>query len=432
MAPTHRVRRRAVLRGLAAAAALPMLGSRSAVAQAPLKLTFGWPFANGAQGMEELAKRFSEEKKSIQVEVQVIPQAQVIPRLTTAFTGGQAPDCMGMSDAWLAQFVGGGWLENLEPRVKAQGFDNEIVPASMAMARMIRGQAHYVGFIVEPYALYYNRRMFSEAGIAAPPRDVDEFRAVAMKLTDRAKNRYGYYALGGSGWQFQQWSTWMLNHGGLGVNNTMYDAQGRCVLNGPRHVQGLEKWLSLYQQDKVSPPASATTGFQDQTNAFNANQVGMVMGWGAYLTTLPAALGEDNVGVAMTPAGPAGQFFFYGGNGFAINAASKNKDAAWEFIRYLLRFEHNARWNQQYGAIPAVQAAWSADWLKAPKYQAPMAMLRRTEALVNNPRYLPGYGSFQTQFAPEQIQKTLLGRQSAQEHAKVVADALNELRIKGG
>jgi len=45
---------------------------------------------------------------------------------------------------------------------------------------------------------------------------------------------------------------------------------------------------------------------------------------------------------------------------------------------------------------------------------------------------LPGYGSFQIQFASEQIQKTLLGRQSAQEHAKVVADALNELRIKAG
>ena len=433
MAQSHRTRRRFVLRGLAAAAALPLVASTPSRAQpGPLKITFGWPFANGAQGMEELAKRFSEERKTIEVEVQVIPQAQVIPRLTTAFTGGQAPDCMGMSDAWLAQFVKAGWLDNLETQVRASGLDSQIVPASMAIARMVNNQAHYVGFIVEPYALYYNKRLFADAGVAAPPRDVDEFRNVALKLTDRAKNRFGYYVLGGSGWQFQQWSTWMINHGGVGVNNTLYDAKGGCVLAGPKHVEGLQKWLALYQQDKVSPPASATGTFQDQTNAFNANQLGMVMGWGAYLTTLPAGIGEDNVGVAMPPAGPAGQFFYYGGNGFAINAASKNKDACWEFIRYLLKPEHNARWNQQYGAIPAVQSAWSADWLKAPKYQAPLEMLRRTSALVNNPRYLPGYGSFQIQFASEQIQKTLLGRQSAQEHAKVVADALNELRVKAG
>jgi multiple sugar transport system substrate-binding protein len=429
MAQTHRTRRRSVLRGLAAAAALPIVHTTPARAQAgPLKITFGWPFANGTQGVEELAKRFSEERKTIQVEVQVIPQTQVIPRFTTAFTGGQAPDCMAMSDAWLVQFAN--WLEPLEGYLKGTNFDKEIVPASMEIARMIKGQAYYVGFVVEPYALYYNKRIFADAGITAPPRDAEEFRNVAMKLTDRAKNRYGYYVLGGSGWQFQQWCTWMVNAGGLGVNNTLYDAQGKCVLNSAKHVQGLEKWLALYQADKVSPPASATATFQDQTNAFNAQQLGMVLGWGAYLTTLAQGIGEANLGTAIPPAGPAGQFIFYGGNGYSINAASKSKDACWEFIRYLLRPEHNSRWNEQYGAIPAVQSAWSAEWLKAPKYQAPMEMLKRTSALISNPRYLPGYASFQNQVAPEQIQKALLGKQTAQEFAKAIADAADALRAK--
>ena len=317
-----------------------------------------------------------------------------------------------------------------EGYVRANNLDNEIVPASMQLARMIRNQAYYVGFVIEPYAVYYNKKIFAEAGVAAFPRDIDEFRSAAVKLTDRAKNRFGFYVLGGSGWQFQQWSTWMVNYGGLGVNNTLYDAQGNCVLATAKHVQGLEKWLALYQQDKVSPPASATGTFQDQANAFTAGQVAIVTGWGAYLTGL-AAIGEDNLGTAMTPAGPAGQYFYYGGNGYAINAASKNKEACWEFIRYLLKPDNNARWNQQYGAIPAVQAAWSAEWLKAPKYQAPLEMLKRTSALVNNPRYLPGYASFQTQFTPEQAQKTLLGKQTAQEQAKAVAAALNDLRAKG-
>ena len=431
MTDTHQIQRRKVLGGLAAAAALPILGTKQARAQTgPLTITFGWPFASGGPGIEEMAKRFSEEKKSIQVEVQVIPQAQVIPRLTTAFTGGQGPDCLAMSDAWLTQFSGGGWLDNLEGFIGGSGMEKEIVPASMSIARMLKGQARYIGFMVEPYAVYYNKKIFAEAGISAAPADVDEFRNVALKLTDRAKNRFGYYVLGGSGWQFQQWSTWMIANGGIGVNNTLYDAQGRCVLGGPKHIAGLEKWLALYQQDKVSPPASATSGFQDQTNAFNANQLGMVMGWGGYLTTLASGIGEANLGTALPPAGPAGQFFYYGGNGFSINAAAKNKEACWEFIRFMLKPENNSRWNQQYGAIPAVQAAWSADWLKAPKYAAPMEMLRRTSALVNNPRNYPGYASFQTQFAPEQIQKTLLAKQTPQEFSKAIADALNELRAK--
>jgi multiple sugar transport system substrate-binding protein len=418
-----------LLRGLAAAAALP-LATASRAQGGPLKITFGWPFANGTQGIEALAKRFSDERKSIEVEVQVIPQAQVIPRLTTAFTGGQAPDCMGMSDAWLAQFANPGWLASLEDFFRSSGLEKEIVPASMQMARMIKNTAYYAGFQVEPYALYYNKRLFADAGIKAAPHDVDEFRKAALKLTDRTRNRYGFYVLGGSGWQFQQWCGWMVNFGGVGAGNTLYDAQGRCMLDTPRHVKGLEDWLALYQKDKVSPPASATGTFQDQTNAFNARQLGMVMGWGAYLTVLAQGIGEADLGTAMPPAGPDGQFSWYGGNGFAINAAARNKDACWEFIRYLLKPENNGPWNQQYGAIPAVLAAWSQDWLKAPKYQAPMEMLKRTSTLVNNPRYLPGYASFQNQFCPEQIQKTLLGKQTAADHVKALVVALNDLQAK--
>src|SRR5687767_10839066 len=63
MSRLHRNQRRTLLRGLAAAAALPVLGIPAARAQpGPLKITIGWPFATGVAGIEDLAKRFSEEK----------------------------------------------------------------------------------------------------------------------------------------------------------------------------------------------------------------------------------------------------------------------------------------------------------------------------------------------------------------------------------
>jgi multiple sugar transport system substrate-binding protein len=422
------LRRRDLLAGVAASAAAAVMAKRPRAQSSPTKVTFGWPFANGTRGMEDLARQFSEEKGSIEVEVQVIPQQQVIPKLTTAFTGGSAPDALAMSDAWLVQFGTGGWLENLTPYLAAAGLEEEIVPASRSLARLYKGEPHFVGFIIEGYPLYYNKQMFAETGLSGAPADLDEFRDHAVKLTDARRNRFGYYVLGGSGWQLQQWSTWMVNQGGLGVDRTFYDANGRCVLDGPEHVAGLQKWLDLYQVDRVSPPASATGTFQDQANAFNAGQVAMVFGWGLYLTSLAAAIGEDNLGTAPPPAGPAGQFSYYGGNGFSLNAASPNKEAAWEFIRFLLRPENNESWNRQYGAIPTTLASWDADWLKAPKYQAPLQMISNVDQLINHPRYLPGYASFQIQFAPEQIQKSLLGRQTAEQHAQAVCEALNELR----
>ena len=426
------IKRRDFLAGVAASSVgMSMLSTRPVRAQSsPTKVTFGWPFANGAQGIQDLAKQFSEAKKTIEVEVQIIPQAEVIPKLTTAFGGGAGPDALGMADAWVVQFATPGWLENLTPYISASNLEKDLVPAAQALGHIYKGLPYFVSYQVEAYPLYYNKKLFADAGLTRAPGDVDEFRDYAMKITDASRNRFGYYVLGGSGWQLQQWSTWMVNHGGLGVDSTFFDANGNCILGGSEFVAGLQKWIDLYQKDKVSPPASATGTFQDQANVFSAGQVGMVMGWGLYLTSLAAAIGEENLGTAIPPAGPAGQFVYYGGNGYALNAASSNKDAAWEFIQFLMQPDINANWNRQYGAIPTNAKSWEVDWLKVPKYEAPLQMIRNVDQQINWPRYLPGYASFQIQFCAQEVQKTLLGRQTAQQQADAVAKALNDLRSK--
>lgn len=425
------VGRRALLGGWAGATTLAALVPRRAFSKSrKTKIRFAWPFINGQEGIEGLAARFNAQSSSIQVDVQIIPQLQAIPKLTEMFTGGTGPDCLAVSDIWLAQLAGGGWLENLEPHLAASGIERSIAPASMGIARMFRQTAYYVGFVVEAYTLYYNKKLFAEAGLKAAPADLDEFRIHAEKLTDPERERFGYYAEGGDGWSFQQWTTWALGTGGLGVNRTFFDKDGRCVLDSPAHALGLQQWLDLYQKSQVSPPNSAVGTFLDQAKAFGTGQVAMVFGWGSYVMSMAAAIGEENLGTARTPAGPKGSNYYFAGNGFALNAASAHKDAAWEFIAFLLKPENNGEWNRLHGAIPAVTTTWDDPWLKQPKYQAILAMLRDEAALVHHPRYLPGYGSFQSQFSPPQIQKTLLGGQTAAEHLQKIAAALNELRAK--
>ena len=111
----------------------------------------------------------------------------------------------------------------------------------MGLARMYRGTAHYVGFVIESFLLFYNRRLFEAAGLSAPPATLDEFADHAQRLTDRDRDRFGCYVEGGDGWSFQQWTTWALGTGGVGVNRTFFDASGRCVLNSPRHAAGLHR-----------------------------------------------------------------------------------------------------------------------------------------------------------------------------------------------
>ena len=61
-----------------------------------------------------------------------------------------------------------------------------------------------------------------------------------------------------------------------------------------------ERWLALYQKEKVSPAASATASFNDAGNAFNAGQIGMVQGWLGFLGTFSKGIGPDKFGLAPT------------------------------------------------------------------------------------------------------------------------------------
>ena len=58
---------------------------------------------------------------------------------------------------------------------------------------------------------------FADAGISGAPTTYDEFWDVAKKLTNPAKNQYGFYLLGATTWSYQQATMWMFSHGGMGA-----------------------------------------------------------------------------------------------------------------------------------------------------------------------------------------------------------------------
>ena len=395
-----------------------------------VKISFLWPFVYAQPAQSELVAQFNAQSKTIEVEDQIIPQTQVLPKLTVAFSGGTAPDVLAVPGSLYAQFAASGWLENLEARWKETEFDKDLLPPAIKVARLYNNTAYGVCYVIALYAMYYNKEHFKEANLPGPPKTLDEFRDYARKLTNPSRNRYGYYLLGGSGWAFQQWSTWMIATGGLGVNNTFFDANNRCVLDSPKHVAGVERWLELYRTDKVSPPASATGTFNDAANAFNAGQVSLVFGWLPYIATLAKGIGPDKFEVAIPPAGEAGQFIHFGGGDvFAISSQSKNKDAAWEFIKFLMLAKNISEINKE-APMPANVNVYGEKWMDNPHLAVPKQMVRMTANLALDPVYVPDYATFNINYSPEQIQKALLGQQTAQQFATNVAKFLTDSAAK--
>lgn len=415
--------------GIAAAALgdLALSAPRRARAQTKAKLRYVWPFAAAPDIQQTLVDQFNAQSSTVEVELQVIPQDSAVPTMTTAFSAGEGPDVVAMSPGWLTQFAAAGWLENLDERMVNTGLIDTLLPVALSQSRMYQDQAYMIGCVVDTYPMYYNKQHFADAGITAPPETTEAFAEVARKLTDARNNRYGYYLLGGSQWTFQQWVLAMLNQGGIGFNNTLYDEDGKSVLRGEEHIAGLRQWVSLYQDDQVSPAASATGTFNDAANAFNAGQVSIVMGFLGYIRNFSNGIGQENFGVAIPPGGPAGQFVHYAANGFAMNSMSADKDAAWDFIAFLMRPEINSALNEAWGALPSVTAALEAEYLENPVFTMPKQMVQMNDSFVHTPRQFPEWGFFFNTTSPEQIQATLLGQQSVEDFASNVSADLEEM-----
>lgn len=430
--PSRRRFLKSVMAGTGAALLAP---ARRAVPAAggKTKMTFAWPFGTTSLAFqEELARRFMERQRSVEIEVQIIPQVQAVPKLTAAFAGGAAPDCLALSHQWLTQLAPPGYFESLEAQLKASGLDRDILPPVMAESRIFNKTAYTAGFLADCYLLYGHRQSLRDAGLSEPPRTIDEFAQAAQKMTDVSRNRYGYYALGATGWSYIQWTTWMFSQGGLGVDRTYFDANGKCVFRGEKQQEGLQRWIDLYLKAKVSPSASATGGWQDSTNAFNAGQIGMVFGWLGLVGMFSKGIGPDKFVVATPPGGPAGQFFSFGANGYAINSQSKAKEAAWEYIRFLLTPEINGLLNKEWGAIPANSRAWNQEWLSNPAFQVPKAMIAKESSLIRYPFFLPEWPNWFLNIATANIQKTMLGQQSVPQFVEAVAPPLEAAIAKAG
>jgi multiple sugar transport system substrate-binding protein len=149
--------------------------------------------------------------------------------------------------------------------------------------------------------LYYNKADFAAAGIKAPPKTWTQLTADAIKLTDPAAKRWGFYVpMGDASWISYDWEPVLWGDGGSLLNN----AGTKATFDSPAGVKALSTWVDILK-DKAAPAASfAVGGSSDGGNAFESNAVAMVTdGVWVSLATFPKGF---SYGVAPFPSGSAG------------------------------------------------------------------------------------------------------------------------------
>jgi multiple sugar transport system substrate-binding protein len=142
-------------------------------------------------------------------------------------------------------------------------------------------------------AMFYNKALFKQAGITAPPKTWSEFEADAKKIAGLGKGSIGYGLPLGPEEAQGEFSIWMANNGGD------WKKDGKWTINSPENVETLT-FLKGLATAKLTQNNPGKTNRQDAFDLFASGKVGMVVGFSPLAATLDAAKKVD-YGVAPMP-----------------------------------------------------------------------------------------------------------------------------------
>lgn len=214
-------------------------------------------------------------------------------------------------------------------------------PGNMVDDVTKQGQVRGYPNEVDLYALNYNKKLFAEAGIPAPPKTWDELKADAVKLTKRDGGKVTQQGFGViTSWASGAVHPWL----------SLVDSNGGQLLDGstpklddPKVVAAAQLYADLIKSGATQPSMSSananTTG--PYLDNFVNGKTGMIIMANWWQSALKQAMGDrySDVGVAPVPVGPDGTAsagVSYSWLTMVNGKASPAKqDAAWKFLQFL-------------------------------------------------------------------------------------------------
>ena len=318
--------------------------------------TYGATGTEDLRTVEELVNRFNENnEQGIQVEFERRSEItdEYFRSLVSDFEAGAEPpvDVIAGDVIWSAEFARNNWIEDLSGRMYSDGWLQ--VPDAFLRAPLstvsYQNQLWGVPWFTDVGVLYYRQDLLEEAGLGDAPATWSGLKDIANQVKEQAGTQFGYVFQGGdyeggvvNGLEY------VWNAGGQVLSgNISTSAPGTPVVLDPNFVaidtessiQGLSTERSMVA-DNVAPQEVADFTETDSNDAFRAGNAVFQRGWPFMYATFgtdDSQISQDQVGVASLPADEEGQTSWscLGGWNMYMSSSSQNKDAAWEFIKFM-------------------------------------------------------------------------------------------------
>lgn len=357
------MRKRAIaVAALAAAVSVVVAGcssSGSGSSSSGATLTYwasnqGTSLDNDKQVLTPVLDDFTKQT-GIKVKLEVIGWNDLQTRIQTAVTSGQGPDVLNIGNTWAASLQAtGAFLPFDDANMKAIGGSDKFVKTALETGGEKGKPVTSVPLYGLAYGLYYNKAMFTAAGVQ-PPTTWEELVAAAKKLTNGSQ--YGFSLAAGSYTENVHFA--FINSAQNG--GEWFDSKGNPTFDTQPNIDGIKRYLDLMQTDKVVNTSNAQydNGVQ-AVNDFATGKVAMILSQNNADSSIVAnGMKNDQYGVVPFPAPDGGEKVasHVAGINLSIFKNTKQKDAALKFVKYMTSEDTQTTLGKPYATLPVLNDA---------------------------------------------------------------------------
>jgi multiple sugar transport system substrate-binding protein len=346
----------------------------------PQKVTIFVGFGTGTDpdqvaAQEALAKKFNDSHDNIEVEFLIVPVEEARERFLAMVAGDNAPQLVGPHGiSTIANFLDQ-W-EDVTPYIEKDNYDMSDFYGPSTTLNKYPDLNAGLPLGLYPSFIFYNKDAFDAAGLEYPTHDyndtswnIDALREMAMQLTldanDNTPNDPDFDPATIKQWGYAD--TWADARGQL----TMFGAptEGRpttddyktATFNSPEWLWGAQWVHDGVHKDHFIPDAAGQGAIDADTgDPFGGGHVAI---WNSHTWYMSEGLNELPFKYDIAPL-----FFNQDGERiarihadlFTMPKTAKNKDAAWEVMKWLVAPEQIVDVCKIYGCLPARQSAQEA------------------------------------------------------------------------
>jgi len=251
------------------------------------------------------------------------------------------------------------FMEDLTPYMKKDKFDSaDIIPGLWEQSGKWNGRVVGIPFSNTPQTLAYRSDLIKQM-----PKTWDDFFALCEKLNNPDKN---FYALAIPGAKEQFDGLWMMVQWSIG--GRWADKNWNVTIDSPETRKSLDiakKWM------QYTDPAAPAWGLPESDAAFLNGNAAIAFSW----PTLAIAPNGDNPEKSKIVGKWAIAPIPYEKNGatvlsswdIGIPKAAKNKDIAWEWIKFYTSKQKQLSNFQKYAILPSRSSVWQMPEVKKSK-----------------------------------------------------------------